>query len=150
MARTLALGSVFAITLLALSSLTPNTASADASQLCRSVTTIALAPTDVLFMPVIVGGDMLMGFEDQDDHWFPLVAGTVPGILWLSGLQIGGAMLRVAAGVIEFVPGLITLPREKSPKPLFTSQDDAEAVLSKEFGPCPIRIGVHYNTIPWG
>ncbi len=70
--------------------------------------------------------------------------------MWLNYLQVGGAILRVAAGTLEFIPGLFTLPREKSPDALFASQDDAEAVFSKNVGPCPIRIGVHYNTIIWG
>jgi hypothetical protein len=52
--------------------------------------------------------------------------------------------------VLEFIPGLFTLPRETSPKALFASQDEAEAVISEDYGPCPVRIGVHYNTIPWG
>ena len=55
--------------------------------------------------------------------------------------------LRVVAGVLEFVPGLFTLFAETSPDPLFTSQDESQALYSKDWGPCPIRIGVEYNTI---
>jgi hypothetical protein len=128
----------------------PRSASADASQLCRSLTTLALAPTDVLLAPYIVPLDMYTGYNDQSDHWIPQYVGFLPGIVWLTGLQIGGAAIRVVAGAFEFIPGLITLPREKSPSALFTSQDEAEAVYNSDVGPCPIRIGTHYNTIPWG
>lgn len=128
----------------------PRTASADASQLCRSVTTLALAPTDILFSPILTAGDIRVGLEDQDDHWFPIAIGLVPGYVLLNYVQIGGTVLRVVAGAMEFVPGLATLARDTSPDPLFTSQDEAEALYSENFGPCPVRIGVHYNTIPWG
>ncbi len=128
----------------------PRTASADTSQICRSLTTLALAPTDVLLIPYIVPLDIYTGYTDQSDHWIPQYVGFVPGIAWLTGMQIGGAMIRVVAGAFEFIPGLITLPREQSPAALFTSQDEAEAVYSENYGPCPVRIGTHYNTIPWG
>ncbi len=126
------------------------TASADASQICRSLTTILLAPTDVLLIPYIVPMDLYTGLTEQGDHWLPVTVGAVPGIAWLTAMQLGGATIRVVAGVFEFLPGLFTLPREKSPSALYTSQDEAEQVYSTELGPCPIRIGTHYNSIPFG
>lgn len=149
MSRALCTGLV-ALALVASAGLTPRAASADASQLCRSLSSIVLAPTDILFAPVTTASDIRTGLADQDDHWLPIVLGIVPGYVWLNYVQVGGTILRIAAGALEFVPGLFTLPREQSPGPLFTSQDEAEAVLSTDVGPCPIRIGVHYNTIPWG
>jgi hypothetical protein len=126
------------------------TASADASQLCRSVTTLLLAPTDILLTPYIVPLDMYTGLTEQGDHWLPVTLGVIPGFAWLTGMQLGGTAIRVVAGAFEFIPGLITLPREKSPSALYTSQDEAEQVYSAEWGPCPIRIGTHYNSIPFG
>lgn len=128
----------------------PKDAAADASQLCRAFSNIILAPTDLLFAPVTTGQDMMIGFEDQDDHWLPLVSGTIPGYFFLNGLQLGGVVMRVSAGLFEIIPGIATLARDSSPKPLFTSQDEAESVYTADWGPCPARIGVHYNTIPWG
>ena len=139
-----------ALTLIMSAALTPRVASADASQLCRSLTMIALAPTDILLAPVTTANDIRIGLDDQDDHWLAITLGIIPGYVWLNYLQVGGAILRVAAGTLEIIPGLLTLPREKSPDPLFASQDEAEAVFSQDVGPCPIRIGVHYNTIIWG
>jgi hypothetical protein len=125
-------------------------AQADASQLCRSLTTLLLAPTDILLTPYIVPLDMYTGLTEQSDHWLPVTLGAVPGVAWLTGMQLGGTAIRVVAGAFEFIPGLITLPREKSPSALYTSQDEAEQVYSAEWGPCPIRIGTHYNSIPFG
>lgn len=143
--------SLFILTLIgAVAFIQPSPARADATQLCRSFTTIVLAPTDILFGPVIAGQDMMVGFEDQDDGWLQVLVGTIPGYLILNYLQVGGATLRIIAGAFEFLPGLATLPTEQAPKPLFTSQDEAEAMVSTDLGPCPIRIGVHYNTVPWG
>jgi hypothetical protein len=130
--------------------LVPQPASADASQLCRSISMITMAPTDILFAPYTTFQDIRMGYEDQDDHWVAKTIGTVPGYAMLNYLQAGGAILRVSAGVFEFIPGLFTLFRDEGPRPLFASQDEAEAVYSADFGPCPVRIGVHYNVIPWG
>ncbi len=149
MSRVISTGLV-ALALVVSAALTPRAASADASQLCRSLSSIVLAPTDILFAPVTTGNDILIGLADQDDHWLPITLGVVPGYAWLNALQVGGAVLRVASGVLEFVPGLFTLGFEKSPDPLFASQDEAEAVVSEDLGPCPVRIGVHYNTIIWG
>ncbi len=150
-----ALGTAPSVGLVALAlilsiALSPRAASADASQLCRSLSSIVLAPTDILFAPVTTGNDILIGLADQDDHWLAITLGVVPGYAWLNALQVGGAVLRVASGALEFIPGLFTLGFEKSPDPLFASQDEAEAVFSRDIGPCPVRIGVHYNTIIWG
>lgn len=142
--------SLVALALLSLVGLTPGRASADASQLCRSITSMALAPTDILFGPMTAAQDVYTGLQDQDDHWFPRTVGVVPGYALLLYLQAGGAVLRVIAGAFEFLPGLATLPTETAPKPLFTSQDEGEALISEDYGPCPVRIGVHYNTVPWG
>ncbi len=128
----------------------PSPAKADASQICRAFTTLALAPTDLLVIPYIVPLDLYTGYTDQSDHWVAQYVGFLPGIVWLGAMQVGGTAIRLVAGTFEIIPGLITLPREKSPSALFTSQDEAEAVYSGEVGPCPIRIGTHYNTIPWG
>jgi hypothetical protein len=125
----------------------PGPAQADAGQLCRSVSTILLAPTDVIVAPYAIYTDMSIGYEDYSDHWLALTTGTVPGIAFLGFMQVGGALFRVVAGTLEFVPGLVTLFREDSPKPLFPSLDDAWSDYSEDLGPCPIRVGVHWNSL---
>jgi hypothetical protein len=142
--------SLVALALVAVAVAAPRDASADASQLCRSFTTIVLAPTDLIAAPYIAGADIYTGLQDQSDSNFSRAVAIVPGYALLLYMQAAGSILRVVAGVFEFIPGLITLPQETSPKALFTSQDEAEAMFSEDYGPCPVRMGVHYNTIPWG
>jgi hypothetical protein len=128
----------------------PGAARADAGQLCRSLSTLLLAPTDILLTPYIVTTDLYTGLTEQSDPMALKIIGAAPGLAFLTYIQAAGSILRVAAGVFEFIPGLITLPREGSPNALYTSQDEAEAVYTNDYGVCPVRIGVHYNTIPFG
>ncbi len=125
----------------------PGDARADATQLCRSVSTIALAPTDVILAPFIAGKDMRYGMMEWDDP-LALQIGSAPfGYLYLVGMQVGGSILRVISGVFEFPVGLATLFREGAQGALFKSQDETWALYSNDFGPCPVRIGSSYNTI---
>lgn len=139
----LALALVLALTL----GLVPERASADPGQLCRSVSTVLFSPTDVVMTPYIVYQDMMIGYEDYDDHWMAITVGTVPGIAFLGFMQAGGALFRIVAGGLEFVPGLVTLFRSDSPRPLYASLDDAWSEYSNDFGPCPVRIGTHWNSL---
>lgn len=127
--------------------LTPNRADAYGGQLCRAFSTVALAPTDVLLAPYIVYGDMKIGFTDYEDHWLAVTTGFLPGILFLNAMQVGGALFRLISGTFEVVPGLITFFREQPPKPLFPTLNDAWLEYSEDVGPCPIRIGAHWNSL---
>ncbi len=40
--------------------------------------------------------------------------------------------------------------REEPQGALFRSQDEAWAIYSEDFGPCPVRIGTSYQTINEG
>ncbi len=125
----------------------PGQARADATQLCRSVSTIALAPTDVLLSPYIAGHDMWYGMMEWDDPLALQIGSAVPAYLYLVGMQVGGAILRVISGIFEFPMGLAGLFREGTQGALFRSQDDTYALYSEDFGPCPVRIGSSYNSI---
>ena len=125
----------------------PGEARADATQLCRSVSSIALAPTDVLLSPYIAGHDIWYGMMEWDDPLALQIGSAVPGYLYLIGMQVGGAILRVVAGIFEFPVGLAGLFREGSQGALYRAQDETNAIYSEDFGPCPVRIGSSYNTI---
>ncbi len=127
--------------------LSPNAASADGEQLCRAFSTMFFAPTDILLAPYTVMDDMYWGMVDQDDSTEMKAVLAVPGFVFLTGLTVAGAIFRVAAGGLEIIPGMFTLFQDSSPNPLFTAQDESLAVYSEDFGPCPVRIGVHYNQI---
>jgi len=125
----------------------PSPARADATQLCRSAANLVLAPFDALLGPYIAAKDEYYGLTEIDDPMELKVVGAAPGYVLLVGMQIGGAIFREIAGVFEFVPGLVTLFREGSQPPLYRSQEEAWAMFSEEYGPCPVKFGVSYNTI---
>ena len=41
----------------------------------------------------------------------------------------------------------LTLFREGSQPPLYRSAEDAWAIFADQYGPCPVKIGISYNTI---
>lgn len=136
-----------ALVLLAALSGAPGDARADATQLCRSGANLVLAPFDAVLAPVIVGKDMYYGLTEIDDELALQIAAAVPGYIFLNGVQIGGAIFREIAGVFEFIPGLVTLFREGSQPALYRSAEDAWALYGEQYGPCPVKIGISYNTI---
>lgn len=125
----------------------PLNASADATQLCRSISSIALAPFDVILSPVITAKDMYYGITEIDDELTIQIVSFLPAYVFLNTVQIGGGVIRVIAGIYEFFPGLFTLTREGSTGALYRSQDETWQIYSTEWGPCPIRFGSSYNTI---
>jgi hypothetical protein len=125
----------------------PKPAYADASGLCRAFSTILFAPTDVVLAPVIAAHDLYYGLTSQGDPLLLQTVGAVPGYLWLLTLQGGGAILRLASGIYEIIPGFFTLFEDGPSTPLNRSQDEAWALYSNDYGPCPVRIGNSYQTI---
>jgi hypothetical protein len=125
----------------------PKEAQADASGLCRAFTTILLAPTDLLLGPLIAAHDLHYGLTSQGDPLMLQFVGTGPAYLWLLSLQAGGAVIRLASGIYEIIPGFFTLFDEGPSTPLNRSQDEAWSLYSNDFGPCPVRIGSSYQTI---
>lgn len=125
----------------------PKPASADASGLCRAFTMIAFAPTDVVLGPVIAAHDLHYGLTSQGDPLLLQTFAAAPAYAWLLSLQGGGAVLRLASGVYEIIPGLFTLFDDGPSTPLNRSVDEAWALYSSDFGPCPVRVGVSYQTI---
>ena len=93
MSRSLFCAVALSLLLVAPAGRVPTSAQADAGQLCRSVSTVLFAPTDVIVAPYAIYNDMSIGFEDYSDHWFAIAAGTVPGIAFL------GFMHRAVRGV---------------------------------------------------
>lgn len=135
---------------LALGLATPSTASADPGQLCRAGANLLFAPLDLALSPFIAGKDLYYGLTEIDDPLAIKVIGAAPGYAFLVGLQLGGGAIRGIAGGLEILPGLITFFREGEQGALYRSQDEAWALYSEDFGPCPVRLGTSYQTINEG
>ncbi len=125
----------------------PRQASADSSQLCRAGMNLLLGPYHALLGPYIVAKDEYYGLTEIDDPLALKIAGAAPGYVFLLGVQIGGAIFREIAGVFEIIPGFVTLFREGAQPPLYRSAEDAWAIYAEQYGPCPVKVGISYNTI---
>ena len=122
--------------------------SADASQLCRAGANLVLSPIDVLLGPFIAGKDEYYGLTEIDDPTALKVVGAVPGYVLLLGLQIGGSIFREIAGVVRDHPRRRDpVPRGARSRRCYRSAEDAWALYSEDYGPCPVHVGVSYNTI---
>ncbi len=126
---------------------TPRDASADAAQFCRANMNVLLAPFDIALAPFISAKDMYYGLTEVDDEILIKITAAGPGYVYLTVVQIGGGVIRVVAGLFEWLPGLFTIRREGTTGALFRSQDETWQMWSTEVGPCPIRFGSSYNTI---
>ena len=125
----------------------PKQAAADASGLCRAFTMIAFAPTDLVLGPMIAAHDLHYGLTSQGDPVLLQGVAAGPAYLWLMSLQAGGSVIRVASGIYEIIPGIFTLFEDGPSTPLNRSVDEAWSLYSEDFGPCPVRVGVSYQTI---
>ncbi|MFI5317689.1 MAG: hypothetical protein ACHQ6T_18445 [Myxococcota bacterium] len=128
-------------------SLAPSEARADSSQICRAGANMFLAPFDAFLGPFIAGKDEYYGLREIGDPKALKVVGAVPGYILLMGMQLGGSMFREMAALMELPIGMVTLFRDGAQPPLFRSQEEAWALYTNDFGPCPVHFAVSYNTI---
>ncbi len=135
------------LALAALVSGAPNVARADSSQLCRAGSNMILAPFDAALGPFIAGKDEYYGLTEISDPDALKAVGAAPGYVLLLGMQLGGSMFREIAALMELPMGMVTLFRDGAQPPLFRSQEEAWALFSEDYGPCPVRFGTSYNTI---
>jgi hypothetical protein len=138
---------VLGLALAALVSGAPKDARADSSQICRAGSNMLLAPFDAFLGPFIAGKDEYYGITEIDDPDTLKAIGVVPGYILLMGLQLGGSMFREISALMELPMGMVTLFRDGAQPPLFRSQEEAWALFSEDYGPCPVRFGTSYNTI---
>ena len=112
MARRLVAGAVLTAFLFA-----PTPAMAGAQTLKRSFGNIVQGPIDAVLSPITAGMVQYKNMANIEDsrgvRWFY----AVPGYFWLLGLTVAASVLRVVAGALEFLPGLVLL---------FTDGEDLE------------------------
>ena len=131
---------------------TPATASAeaDASQICRSGMNLVLFPFDIVLSPFITAKDIHYGLTELDDEPIIQLVSTVPGYAYLTAVQIGGTVFRVVAALFEIPGGIVALFTGNASGALYRSQDESWNMYNADWGPCPVRFGVSYNTINEG
>lgn len=129
---------------LILALLVASPAGATPDTLRRSVGNILMAPLDFVLAPYVATKAVVNNVRDIDDTTGVRVAWFLPALVWNTGMQLGGAMLRELAGLIEFVPGLGLVPFEADMDPLYAPAERSEALVDIETTPLWIKFGVNY------
>jgi hypothetical protein len=133
---------------LAASLLAPGAAQAGGATLKRSIGNLVQAPIDVAIAPITAGVVEVRNLRSIDDTLPVKIAYAVPGYLWLTGLTAGASVLRMLAGALELVPGIILLPFDAEMDALFDPAESGNALISYDTPPMDIRIGVDYTAAP--
>jgi hypothetical protein len=112
--------------------LIPAPAQASPETLRRSLGNILQSPIDVVLAPIVAGRTLVANLRDIEDTTAVQVAYAAPGFVWLSGVQVGAAVLRGVAGCIELLPGIFLMPFETDIDPLFDPADRGAALVEYE------------------
>jgi hypothetical protein len=105
-------------------------ASASPDTLRRGVSNIVMGPFDMILSPIQGLNTLANNLNDIDDSTAVRYVYVVPGLGWLTGLNFGGGMIRIATGAIESIPGVFLFPIETDVDTLFDPVDDAAALFS--------------------
>jgi hypothetical protein len=130
--------------------LLPTPAFAGAQTLKRSFGNIVQAPIDMVLSPITAGMVQYKNMSNIEDsrgvRWFY----AVPGYFWLLGLTLAASMLRLVAGVLEFLPGLVLLFTDAEMDPLFAPSDSGESVIwDYPTTVFDFKLGIDYTAAPF-
>ena len=121
-----------ALTALALLAFSPTAAQASPETLRRSLGNIIQSPIDVLLAPLVAGRTLVTNLRDIDDTLPVQIVYAGPGYFWLTGVQVGAAVLRGVAGLLELVPGIFLMPFETDIDALYDPADRGAAMVEFE------------------
>jgi len=128
--------------LIAVSAASP--AGASPETLTRASTNILLSPIDFVLGPFVGARSVYYNLQDVDDTTGVRVAYALPGVVWNSAMCMGGGVLRLISGIIEFVPGLVLLPFEADMDPIFAPVDKSDSLVWEDIGQVEIKAGINY------
>ncbi len=127
---------------------TASPAAASPETLKRSMSNIIGGPFDIVFSPVTSAQSVYRNLNDIDDSLGVRIAYTLPGYVWNTGLTIGAGAIRVFAGVLELIPGIILLPFQTDIDPIFAPGEKANALIDYDTPPLYIKWGIYYMDVP--
>ena len=107
-------------------------AKASPETLKRAFANIIQGPLDILLSPIVAGKTLVTNLQDIEDTTAVRVAYTVPGYIWLVGMEVGGGLLRFVSGGLELLPGIFLLPFDTDIDELFDPASRAEAMFDFE------------------
>ncbi len=122
----------------------PAAAVASEATLQRATQNLLFAPVDLALAPLVAGQVIHDNLQHTDDP--PLVRGifVVPGLVWSTAVQTGGALIRGITGAIEWVPGLLLLPFDADLPVLFVPSEIGNAWVDVETPLLRMRFGIDY------
>jgi hypothetical protein len=123
-------------------------ASAGTETLKRSVSNITQAPLDLVLSPVVAGKTIYTNLTNIEDSRAVRIVYPPIGIVWLTSVQAGAAVLRGISGLFELLPGVVLLPFEREMTPLYDPAERGNALVDRDTPPFHIKFGVDYTTPP--
>ena len=128
---------------LALSVASP--AAASPETLKRAIGNILFAPLDMVLAPAVAGKIVYTNLRDIDDSLWVRIIYPLPGFVWVTGVTIGGGILREVTGLIELLPGIGLVFSETDLDPLFAPVERADALVDVETDVLNIKFGMNYT-----
>jgi hypothetical protein len=110
----------------------------------RSMGNILWTPFDLILGPYVGMKSVVDNVQSVEDTTAVRVVYFAPGMVWNTGMQIGGASLRGIAGILELVPGIFLIPFEADMKPLFPLSDNQDAMVDIDWPPLYVKFGINY------
>lgn len=107
----------------------PSSAEASPETLRRSFSNIIGGPMDMLLSPITATMTVARNLTEIDDSTGVRLVYAVPGIFWLTGVDLGSGVIRCATGLLELPPGVFLFPFETDIDTLFDPVDDAGALI---------------------
>ena len=108
------------------------------------------APIDAVLSPITAGMVQYKNMANIEDsrgvRWFY----AVPAYFWLLGLTVGASVLRLLAGGLEFLPGLVLLFTSAEMDALFAPAEGGEAVIwDYPTTVMDFKLGIDYTAAPF-
>jgi len=127
---------------------TAGPAAASPETLKRSMSNIIGGPFDIVFSPVTAASSVYRNLNDIDDSLGVRIAYFLPGFVWNTGVNIGSGAIRVFAGVLELIPGIILLPFQTDIDAIFAPGEKGNALIDYDTPPLNIKWGIYYMDMP--
>ncbi len=124
-------------------------AAASPETLKRSVGNILFAPLDIVLSPAVAGKIIYTNMREIDDSQWVRIVYPLPGFVWVTGVTIGGGIIREITGLIELIPGLGLAFLEADLDPLFAPGERAEALVDVQTVVVNIKFGMNYTAAPY-
>lgn len=127
----------------------PPPAAADYQTFQRSIANILFAPLDLVLSPATAAKTQYENMTTIEDSTAVRYGYALPGYLWLTGVQVGAAMLRGVSGGLELLPGIALLPfPDTTIRQLFDPAERADGLVDYQNPVLPMKFGLDYVTQP--